>query len=130
MPPKDRSKRQQVVEREPDVEVTREYREDSESSEGAIVAPGHGEPAFTPDHLQQILQANQQAFMEAQAEANRQTIAEQAEANRQAIAAILASLPPAPVPVPRLPLEYCRSNHPGGQMRTLRQNILINLKRL
>ena len=74
MPPKDRSKRQQVVERETDVEVTREYREDSESSEGTIVAPGPGEPAFTPDHLQQILQANGQAFMEAnqrQAEANK-----------------------------------------------------------
>ena len=58
MPPKDRSKRQQVVEMEPDVEVTREYREDSESSESTIVAHGPGEPAFTPDHLQQILQTN------------------------------------------------------------------------
>ena len=54
MPPKDRSKRQQVVERGPD-EVTREYKEDSESSEGTIVAPGPGEPAFTPNRFCRLI---------------------------------------------------------------------------
>ena len=75
------------------------------------------------------MEANQR-----QAEANWQTIAEQAEANRQAIAAILASLPPAPVPVPVSSSSSTRVSQikPPRWLDedTLRQNILINLKRL
>ena len=57
MPPKDRNKKQQAVEQDRNVEVTREYREESASSEDTILGAdlGLASVTMTSEHLDRLI---------------------------------------------------------------------------